>query len=125
MQFDYAEPWTNLGTTTYTSLKELGEINGKTFEKLTEQQLGLVTSCVDVAIKQTSLISDSKGYKDLLSGQAKLLTEYSEKVLEAFRKTADILTESKDDITAWVEKTVETSTAPLKKSVPPAKKAAA
>ncbi len=124
MQFDY-EPWTNIGNTTYSSLKELGEINGKTIEKLTEQQLGLVSSSVDCAIKHTTLITDSKGYKDLLAGQAKLLTEYSEKLLDAFKKTGEILAESKDDITAWIEKTIDTSAAPLKKGLPTAKKAVA
>lgn len=125
MQFEYSEPWTSFGTTSYASLKELGEINGKAFEKLTEQQLGLVANSVDAVVKQASLVTDSKGYKDLLAGEAKLFTEYSEKLLDAFRKTTEILTDSKDEITAWIEKTIDTTTAPIKKGITPAKKASA
>lgn len=117
MQHDYLESWTNLGNSAYASFKELGEIGTKTTEKLTEQQLGFLSTFMDTGVKQLSLCSESKGYKDLLSGFTKLGTEYNERLLDSLRKTAEILTESKDEFTAWTEKAIETGLAPIKKAV--------
>ena len=103
-------PGLSLATCSYASLKELGEISTKAFEKVGEQQLGLVSTYVDTGIKQASLLTESKGYKDLLAGQTKLMTEYNEKMLDAARKTTEIMTDSKDEMVAWFEKTQENGT---------------
>jgi hypothetical protein len=117
MQQDYIESWTSLGNNTYASFKELGEIGTKATEKLTEQQLGFLSTFMDTGVKHLSLYSESKGYKDLLSGFTKLSTEYNDRLLDSLRKTAEILTESKDEFTAWTEKAIETGIAPIKKAV--------
>ena len=112
MQFETMEPWAQFGN----SLKELGEISTKTFEKLAEQQLGWVSTYVDTGIKQATLMAESKDYKDLMAGQTKLMTEYNEKMLDAVRKTTEIVTDSKDEMAAWFEQTRENGTAPVKKA---------
>lgn len=122
MQFEIMEPWAQFGSMSYASLKELGEINTKTFEKMGEQQLGWVNACVDTGIKQVTLLTESKGYKDLLAGQTKLMTEYNEKMLDAARKSTEIMTDSKDEMAAWFEKTLENGTAPVKKAALAVKK---
>jgi len=121
---EYFEQWTHVSNTAIASLKELGEINTKATERFTEQQLGLIGTCFDLGVKQVNLLNDAKGYKDLLSGQAKLIAEYNEKILETIRKATGIVAESKDELTAWVEKGVENTIAPIKKA-PNLKKAAA
>ncbi len=98
-------PGLSLAAPAFASLKELGEISTKTFEKMGEQQLGLVSTYVDTGIKQVTLMTESKGYKDLMAGQTKLMTEYNEKVLDAMHKTTEIMTDSKDEMAAWFEKT--------------------
>ncbi len=125
MQFEIMEPWAQFGRTCYASLKELGEISSKTFEKFCEQQLGWLSGYVDTGIKHVTLMTESKGYKDLMAGQAKLMTECNEKMLDAVRKTTDIMTDSKDEMAAWFEQTLENGTAPVKKAVLAVKKAAA
>ncbi|MFH0343631.1 MAG: phasin family protein [Chromatiales bacterium] len=122
MQFETMEPWAQFGSTCFASLKELGEIGTKTFEKIGEQQLGLVSTYVDTGIKHATLMTESKGYKDLLAGQTKLMTEYNEKMLDAMRKTTEIMTDSKDELAAWFEKTQENGTAPVKKAALAVKK---
>ncbi len=125
MQFDYAESWTQLSNNAYATLKSLGDINAKTLEKLTEQQLSLVSSYYDAGVKQLTLATESKGYKDMLSGQAKLFTDCNDKVLDTVRKTAEIMTESKDDYAAWFERTLENGISAAKKAAPPVVKKAA
>ena len=122
MQVETMEPWAQFGSTCFASLKELGEISTKTFEKIGEQQLGLVNTYVDTGIKAVTLMTESKGYKDLLAGQTKLMTEYNEKMLDALRKTTEIMTDSKDEMAAWFEKTQENGTAPVKKAALAVKK---
>lgn len=125
MQTDYIESWTSLSNSAYASFKELGEISTKATEKLTEHQLGFLSTFMDTGVKHLTLYSESKGYKDLLSGFTKLSTEYNDKLLDNLRKTTEVLTESKDEFTAWAEKTIDASVAPLKKAtVLPAKKVA-
>ncbi|MGH8581229.1 MAG: phasin family protein [Gammaproteobacteria bacterium] len=118
MQFDYAENWTQLSNNAYSTLKSLGDINAKTLEKLTEQQFGLASSYYDAGIKQFTLVTESKGYKDVLSGQAKLFADHNDKLLDTMRKTAEIMTESKDDYAAWFERTLENGINTAKKAAP-------
>jgi hypothetical protein len=126
MQTDYIESWTSLSNSAYASFKELGEISTKATEKLTEQQLGFLSTFMDTGVKHLTLYSESKGYKDLLSGFTKLSTEYNDKLLDTLRKTTEVLTESKDEFTAWAEKAIDAGLAPIKKaSVFPAKKVTA
>jgi len=121
---DYLEQWNNISSTAFASLKELTEINAKALERFTEQQLGFFSACLDTGVKQINLISEAKGYKDLFSGQARLVAEFNEKTLDAIRKAGGVVAESKDQLTAWVEKGMESTISPLKK-VTPVKKAAA
>lgn len=126
MQTDYIESSTSLSNSAYASFKELSEIGTKATEKLAEQQLGFLSTFMDTGVKHLTLYSESKGYKDLLSGFTKLSTEYNDKLLDTLRKTTEVLTESKDETTAWAEKAIDASVAPLKKAtVLPAKKVAA
>jgi len=126
MQTDYIESWTSLSNSAYASFKELGEISTKATEKLTDQQLGFLSTFMDTGVKHLTLYSEAKGYKDLLSGFTKLSTEYNDKLLETLRKTTEVLMESKDDLTSWAEKAIDTGLAPIKKAtVLPAKKVAA
>ncbi|MGQ0593015.1 MAG: phasin family protein [Gammaproteobacteria bacterium] len=126
MQTDYLESWTSLSNNSYASFKELGEIGTKATEKLAEHQLDFLSTFMDTGVKHLTLYSESKGYKDLLSGFTKLSTEYNDKLLDALRKTTEILTESKDEFTVWAEKAIDAGLAPIKKAtVLPAKKVAA
>ena len=110
MQPDLYDQWTKFTKTSFAALKELGDINTKAVEKLTEQQLALWTTLVEGSVKQFSLLGEAKGYKDVFSGQSEIAAEYSNKFLGIARKSADILTESKDEFTTWVEKSVEKAT---------------
>ena len=110
MQTELFDQWTKFSKTSFGTLKELGEINAKAIEKLTEQQLALVTTWVEGSVKQLTLLGEAKGYNDVFAGQSELAAEYSNKLLGVARKTADALTESKDEFTTWVEKGVESAT---------------
>jgi phasin family protein len=125
MQTEYIEQWTSFGQTAFAAMKELGEINIKTMEKLSEQQLDLLNACLDTSVKQWELLGEVKGYKELLTGEAKLIASYNDKLMEAVGKTTAIASKSKDEWTAWFEKGLEsTLVEPSKKPAAAAKKPA-
>ncbi|MCI0401719.1 MAG: phasin family protein [Gammaproteobacteria bacterium] len=109
MQNELIQEWSKLGKTTSEALKELGDINAKLIERLTEQQLALINATVEGSAKQTRLLTEAKGIQDVISGQANLTADYSQKVFAIARRTADLLNQSRQDITAWVEKGMKTA----------------
>ena len=123
MQKDLFEQWNKFGKTAYDSFKQLAEINTSVYEKLTEQQMEALNVYMETGAKQVSLLSESKGYQDLLSGQTTLANEANEKLLSVARNMASILTDSKNEITSWVEKGIESAVTPIVKAAP-TKKAA-
>ena len=107
MPNEFAKQWTDFGASAFESLKALNEINTKTTEKLAAQQLQFANSSVESGIKQVTLFAETKGYKDLFSGQAGLASEYNQMVVDSMRETADALNESKSELSAWFEKGAE------------------
>jgi phasin family protein len=91
----------------YESTKELGQISVKSASQIGEQQIALFSLAVESGAKQLSLLGSAKTYKDVVNGQSELAAEISGKVLGITRNTADILTETRDEVAAWVEKQVK------------------
>lgn len=125
MQTDFVKQWTDIGNKAMISIKEFGDINAKATQKLTQQQLDFIDCFLETGVKQISLVTDSKGYKELFSGQAGLASEYNEALMDALRKTTETLTETKDELSAWFEKGCESFTVPLWKAPTPVKTAKA
>ena len=118
MNSEMIENVNKLGKTTYDAMKELYNINMKIAGQISEQQMALINLTMECATAQMEMIGKSKGYKDILSGQTNLFNETSEKVQGIARNTMDIMNETKDEVSAWVEKGVEDASAivPFKKS---------
>jgi phasin family protein len=125
MQPEYLSEWTHFTNSAFKSAKELGEINTTAIKKLSEQQFDLISRCLDTGVKQLNLLSEVKGYKELLTGQTKLATEYNEKVLDAVRKTTQIFSEAKDEMATWIDKNIEGTVTSIRKFSRPKKAAAA
>lgn len=101
---DYIKTVTDYNKKSYESIKELTEINKKSMEQIAEQQMALFSLFVESNSKFLETVGKAKGYKDLLSAQSELSADFSGKALGIARNTADIVTESKDEVSAWVEK---------------------
>ena len=110
MQNDLLDQWGKLTKTTFEALKEFGEISTKVFEKLAQTQLDAVNTSLEVGVKGTQVVSQSKDYHDYLARQTAIAAEYSERFLEIARKTNKIVTDGYEELTAWVERQVDTST---------------
>jgi phasin family protein len=103
----FIEQFTEAGKTSYAVLQELGTINSKALQKLTELQFNLATLNVETSVEQAKLFGSTSNYKELLTAESGFASQYSDKFLDITSKTADILNESQDEIIAWFEKGIE------------------
>ena len=94
----------------HDSLRELGEINARLVQRLSEQQLEVLRTTMEASARETQLLSQPASYQSLPSQQAALVREYNEKFLEIARRTADILRETRDELTAWVQRGLDQAT---------------
>ena len=99
--------WTGYTTTDLDSLKELADINIKLWERFFRQQLDVLNTSFEAAVRGTQAVTEAKDYKDFLARQSAVAAEYSDKVLGIARKTNTIVTEVRDELTGWAEKQVD------------------
>lgn len=104
---DYVEQFTNVGKTSFETLQELGNINARTLQKLTDLQFKVATYNIETGIEQTKLLTSTTNYKDLLAAESDFAGEYSNKAMDFTREVGSILTESRDEIVSWFEKGLE------------------
>ena len=104
MDNKFIENWQEYGKNALEAAKELETINTQVIEKLTGKQMELANAAFEASTKLFSSLGEVKGYQDLLSEQSKFATEFNEKLIDAARTTADILTESREAYQAWIEK---------------------
>lgn len=104
MENKFIENWQEYGKNALEAAKELEAINTQVIEKLTGKQMELANAAFEASTKYVSSLGEVKGVQELFSEQTKLATELNEKVLEAARNTADILTETREAYQAWLEK---------------------
>lgn len=104
MENKFIENWQEYGKNAIEAAKELEAINTQVIEKITGKQMELANAAFEASTKYVSSLGEVKGVQDLFSEQTKLATEFNEKVLEAARTTADLLTETREAYQAWLEK---------------------
>ncbi|MEE9551418.1 MAG: TIGR01841 family phasin [Gammaproteobacteria bacterium] len=114
MQNEFIKQFSEAGKTSYAALQELGTIQSKVLQKLTELQFNLATLTVETGVEQAKLFGSTANYKDLLATESDVTSKYSSKVLDITRLTADILSESQDEIIACFEKGIEAVSKPKK-----------
>lgn len=118
MQNDIFEQFVNAGKTSYENLQQLGAINTKALQKLTELQFSLATLSVESSVEQAKLLSGTTNYKDLISAESELANQYGSKFMDLGKQTADVLSESGEEIVSWFEKSAESFADTAKSAAP-------
>lgn len=113
------EQWSKFARTGLDTIKELGELNTRLFEQASQQQLELAQASIEASVKGVQLARESRSYKEFVSGQAALATEYGERVLKTVRKGNEAAGELRDEYSAWIEGKVREAVAPLVKATGP------
>lgn len=114
----FIDNWQDYSKNAVVAAKELETINTQVIEKLTGKQMELANAAFETSTRYMSSLSEVKGYQEIVSEQAKLAAEFNEKLIDAARSTADIMTESRDLYQAWVEKNMKAVTGGVDFSLP-------
>ena len=100
---EFLDQWTKLTRSALDAVKELAELNTKAFERTSEQQFELAHASLEASAKSAQLISEPRNYKDYVSGQTALVSEYGDRVLKIVRRSNEIAAELRDEYAAWID----------------------
>ena len=122
MTTDITKQWNEISKTAIKSMNELGNINTRVIEKLTDQQLAILNTCMEASQKEIDLAASNKNVRDpqsLLAAQAELVAEYNSKLIAIVQSTGEILKDCNSEITSWADKGMNctTNAAPKAKAV--------
>ncbi len=107
MTNDATKKWGEISKTAIKSMKELGNINTKIIEKLTEQQLAILDTCMEASKKEIEMATTSKNMQNpqsLLTAQAELASEYNNRLMSIVQSTGEILKNCSSEVTHWTDK---------------------
>jgi hypothetical protein len=107
MTKDITKQWDVISKTAIESMKELGNINTRVIEKLTEQQLAVLNTCMEASqkeIEMTTSGTNAQNPQALLAAQAELMAEYNSRLMNIVQSTGDILKGCNSEITSWADK---------------------
>ncbi len=100
---DMNKSMNKMGQSAYSAAKALYTMNTNTVEQLFDQQIAMATLGMETITSQIELMSSAKGYQAIIDGQAEITSDVSSKSQGIARNTLDILNETKEDVTTWVE----------------------
>jgi len=121
MENQIIEQLTAATTKSYETMKNLGDINSSALRKLTDLQFDFISMNVESGIEQVKSLNNKAEAKDIISSSAEFASDYNEKVIDFTNKTAEILSESRDEATNLFEKVIVSEAAPVKKPAKAAK----
>jgi len=113
----YAEIFNRVGETLLETTKHIAEINVKTGERLFEQQAELASQWVNAATRNVDLATKAIGYQELFTGQAQIAQDYSQQLLQSYRRAAEVWSDASKQVAAAVEQAARTTTEETKRSV--------
>ncbi len=97
------ENMNKMGQSAYNAAKALYTMNTNTVEQLFDQQIAMATLCMESITSQMELMSTAKDYQAVVAGQADIANVIGNKSQCIARNTMDIMNESKEDVSTWVE----------------------
>jgi len=97
------ENMNKMSQSAYSAAKAFCAMNTNTVEQLFDQQIAMATLGMETITNQMELMSNAKGYQAVVAGQADIANDISSKSQGIARNTLDILNETKEDVSAWVE----------------------
>ncbi len=107
MQKQMTEMFDKTTETAMESVRKIGELNQRTFEKMFQQQAELATFFMDASARSLELMTKSKGYQDLMAGQTALMRECGERGISAVRESITFATESSSEYNTLAQEGIQ------------------
>jgi phasin family protein len=99
----------------YDSLRKLGEINQRAFDRMIDKQFSVMNIWMDAGMQQIKLATESKGLQELMTGNLALSKTVAEKLMSENRAALEMAAETRDELRAWWESGVADVTTRLNK----------
>ena len=87
----------------YQSLRRLGEINQRAFDRMMDKQVSLMNIWMDAGMQQIKLATEAKGVQDLMTGNLAISKAVAEKVMAENRDSLETAAQTRDELRAWWE----------------------
>jgi phasin family protein len=87
----------------YQSLRRLGEINQRAFDRMVDKQVSLMNIWMDAGMQQIKLATEAKGLQDLMTGNLTITKAMAEKLVAENRDSLEMAAETRDELRAWFE----------------------
>jgi phasin family protein len=87
----------------YQSLRRLGEINQRAFDRMVDKQVSLMNIWMDAGMQQIKLATEAKGLQDLMTGNLTITKAVAEKLVAENRDSLEMAAETRDELRAWFE----------------------
>jgi hypothetical protein len=100
----------------YDFMRQLGELNVQTFDRMVEAQMAYVSDVMDKGYARAEKLAEAKGYKDVMEGQVEGSRELGQLSLDHMRKGMSLASEARDAYGDLVRKGYEDATAEVKKA---------
>ncbi len=114
------ELFSNMSNQGFEYMQQLSEINMHAMEQLMGRQMDTLHLLMESGLRQVSMVSEAKGFNDLVKGNMEMAEELTEKVMNAGRENIKISGDTRDEYRNWFEKGVEVVTQNMNKAQTPA-----
>ncbi len=127
MQNQIIDQFTTTSTKSYETVINLSEINSSAIQKLTDLQFDFISMSMEAGIDQAKSLNSMRNIKDVFAVGSEFVSEYNEKLMGITHLAVEILSESCNEATNLIEKTmvspvVSSKQAPAKVAKKPAAK---
>jgi len=92
----------------YEAARQLGEINLSVMEKMMGRQMEALSLFMETGLQQAKMVSEAKGYGELVKGQIEMAKDLGMRVMEESRTNLQLANDSRDEYRAWFEQGMKT-----------------
>jgi phasin family protein len=92
------------GKSSYETFQQFNVINVETMQKLAALQFSLTNLNAECTVAQAKLLTSGTAPQELFAAESALANAYGEKLMEITSETTGLLTQSRDQIVAFAEK---------------------
>jgi phasin family protein len=97
------EMMNEMGSNSYSSLRQLGEINLNTWNKLMQNQMAMVTTLMESSIGQLKLMTEAKDYHEVSRSQIDLAQKLGGLFMDKTRENIELAQKAGEDYRLWFE----------------------
>ena len=91
----------------YETFQQFNVINVEALQKLAALQFSLASLNVESTVEQAKLLTSGTDPQEIFAAESALVSAYGEKVMKITSETTEILTQSREQLVAFAEKTFE------------------